>query len=624
MKITRFLWVMIGCFLAQRECLPARCSQGECAPFELNSVREIVDILALKPTDVVVVLDDDEFVAQAISELQPVKELIAVIKDQDACDTFNKNVQDAPHTQVICGGLADADLLSATVIIALSPAIKPQELLAKIVNLPDGVKVLTRHQLDVHESLHLEAIRSIATSELSTVLMYEYLVKRPTVAEVLQEMYRGMTGYGISQEEADSVRKVGGDPTYGEIEFPSAEEIFTKIVPITAHDVFYDLGCGIGKLATWIYLATPAKKVVAIELSDSRYKVALEAQKLMRETVLPKRKAIMRAEWGELALRKTFDVVQGDIAEADLHDATVIYMCSTCYPDLLMQKMVDKFVTLKEGLRIVTLKELPAHPSIHAVGTPQRFKMSWSLEKGSPVYIYEMRHPKLKDVLDKAYEGIDGFSIPEEEKEEVRKQGGAPTYGEITYDSAKILFRDILKIKAGDVFCDLGAGTGKVALQAYLETPATKIIGVELSPKRFADAQTARERVEKLLQEEPYQTLWQQKWGEVDKLCDFRHENIMNTDLTGVTKIFTCATCFSAELMDSIAGFCRKLPQGARIASLKKLSECSELALVKTHKLAMSWSNSVEVYEYVVGAEAAPKASAKKTPAKKAVKPRSP
>lgn len=584
------------------------CSTDLRTRFSRESVREIIDSLNLNNTQIVALIADEDSIAQKLYELAAVKELIVAIKDPQLCEDFEQSInndtrdEDRPRTQIVCGGATAIDLLSADVIIVTALDVDLDALTKRVIQLPDGVKLLTREQLEYDQSLHLEAIRTIALSAARGITMYEYVVKRPTVADLLNELYVGMTGFGISQEEADEVRKAGGDPTYGEIELSSAEKIFTELVPVGPDDVFYDLGCGIGKLALWIYLATPAKKSVGIELCGSRLEQAAKAKKLMEEKILPQRKAIMVADWGDKASRKTINVTCGNIVDANLGDATIIYMCATCYPDSLMQAMVDKFVTLKEGLRIVTLKELPSHPSIHLVGTPQRFPMTWSPERGSPVYIYEMRHPQLKDVLDRSYENIDNVKGIEGNKESVIKAGGTPMHDELTYESAQKLFKNILRIEAGDVFCDLGSGVGKLAMQAYLETPAKRVIGIELSQSRFELAEAAKKRMADALLEAPYNELWSKAWNNSDtKTLEFRNESMLSAALADANKIFVCTTCISSELMGEIVDFCKKLPVGARMVTLKKLQDCSNLQLIKTHTLTSSWSQDVSAYEYVVG-----------------------
>lgn len=557
-----------------------------------HGASEIIDSLSFKESDVVVVIADESSLAQTMYEQVSVKELTVAIADREACEDFDRIVstdtqENRPRTHVVCGGLAEVDLLAANVVIVTALDVDLKNLMERATRLPDGVTLLTRDQLDFDQALHLEAIRTIATSPIQGITMYEYRVQRPTVSDLLTDLYTGMTGFGISQDEADVVRKAGGDPTYGEITCASAEKIFTELVPIGADDVFYDLGCGIGKLAMWVYLATPAKKSVGVELSDSRFSLAAKAKELMEKNILPQRKATMLADWGDKAKRKTVDFVLGNIADFDFRDATIIYMCATCYPDLLMQAMVDKFVTLRAGLRIVALKALPAHPSIHLVGTPQRFPMTWSPDRGSPVYIYEMRHPQLKDVLDKAYRqaSTDG-ALPE---------------SEITYDSVKDLCDNILRLTAQDVFYVLGSGVGKLVLQAYLETPVKSVVGIEASQENFDVALAAYQRMKELLAESPYEALFAKKWSNADeKTLEFVHKNSEEVDLAQATKLVVSASWCSAESVGDLLKLCKKMPAGARVVALSKLSECPELEFVKEHKLVTSWSTPVNAYEYLV------------------------
>jgi tRNA G46 methylase TrmB len=73
--------------------------------------------------------------------------------------------------------------------------------------------------------------------------------------------------------------------------------------------------------------------------------------------------------------------------------------------------------------------------------------------------------------------------ITDEERQEITNKGCSPVYGEILIPSLKTLLDD-LNIKPTDVFYDLGSGTGKVTIQAYLDYPFKKAVGIELAPTR--------------------------------------------------------------------------------------------------------------------------------------------
>ena len=94
--------------------------------------------------------------------------------------------------------------------------------------------------------------------------------------------------------------------------------------------------------------------------------------------------------------------------------------------------------------------------------------------------------------IEENYKDITGFGISTEDTENITNCGGAPTYGEITQDSAQALI-DYLKPTAQDVFVDAGSGVGKLVVQFFFATPIKKAIGVELSQERFKKAIKVKE-----------------------------------------------------------------------------------------------------------------------------------
>ncbi|MBS1986491.1 methyltransferase domain-containing protein [Candidatus Dependentiae bacterium] len=196
------------------------------------------------------------------------------------------------------------------------------------------------------------------------------------VAAVMDDLYRGANGSIISPAESDFIKAKGGNSTYGEIT-PSALTALLQQLSITKKDVLYDLGSGTGKVVMQSYLEFPFKKVVGIELSAQRYK---EAQRAL---------AGLKSR-GFVDKKRSISFIQGDIVETPYTDATVVYLCSTCFSDDLMTKLAEKFSRLKKGARIVTLKQIP-HPNKYRLQLIHecRQAMSWSTPEGSPVYIYK-------------------------------------------------------------------------------------------------------------------------------------------------------------------------------------------------------------------------------------------
>ena len=206
----------------------------------------------------------------------------------------------------------------------------------------------------------------------------------------------------------------------------------------------------------------------------------------------------------------------------------------------------------------------------------------------------------LKRKIERLYQGITGFGINAQEEKSITQQGGAPTYGEITYESLKTLIDD-LKLTDKDVFYDLGSGVGKVALQVFLGSPVKKSAGIELSPTRCNYAQQVKAKLQKpnLLDKA------KKKLKDIgvmskapERKLEFCNQNIVDADLSDATVIFMCSTCFSDDLMKKLDEKLSKLNKGLRILTLKKLPESSKLKLIKTYILPMTWSSGSSVYLY--------------------------
>jgi SAM-dependent methyltransferase len=198
------------------------------------------------------------------------------------------------------------------------------------------------------------------------------LIKKIPVAEArekLDKIYEGISGFGISDKEVKFIKKAGGAATYGEIKFESAQKLLDYLKP-TKDDVFYDLGSGVGKLVLQAYLTTDIKKSVGIELSGTRYELAVKALKAAAEN--------------NLFDHREAKFLNENIITADFSDATIVFICSTCYSEELMEKIAEKLIKLKPGTKIASLKEFKAGrlKKIETLKLP----MTWS--EGSSVYIY--------------------------------------------------------------------------------------------------------------------------------------------------------------------------------------------------------------------------------------------
>ena len=153
--------------------------------------------------------------------------------------------------------------------------------------------------------------------------------KDPT-KELLDTVYKDVNGYTIKEDERNQIVRKGGEPTYGEITYESAQKLLHDL-KLTYNDVFYDLGSGVGKMVVQTYLTTPVKKATGVELATTRAQQALKAKDALSKI-------------GKLHKNRDLEFYIKSIIEVPLDDATVIYMCSTCFSPELMKALTDKFV----------------------------------------------------------------------------------------------------------------------------------------------------------------------------------------------------------------------------------------------------------------------------------------
>lgn len=189
-----------------------------------------------------------------------------------------------------------------------------------------------------------------------------------------------------------------------------------------------------------------------------------------------------------------------------------------------------------------------------------------------------------QEYIQRLYKGVSGFKISSEESSMISSSGGAPTYGEITYESLQTILND-LALTDKDVFYDLGCGVGKTCVQVVLDTPA-QAIGIELSPSRIKQAKKVQ------------QHLIDEKKVASNKRLQFHEKNIFDEKMQDATAVFLCSTCFSADLMQKITDTLAKLKKNLKVVSLKPLPKQNNFTLEKKYNLSMTWSTSTPVYSY--------------------------
>lgn len=185
-------------------------------------------------------------------------------------------------------------------------------------------------------------------------------------------LYENRGGYSIPDEEHHFILQEGGHPQYGEIPFDSAAHILADL-NLSQHDVFYDLGCGVGKLVLQAYLTTPVKRSIGIELSKTRFNIADSCRKqtILDDHTTPNRDLIF---------------LHQNIITANLSDATVCFLSSLAFPARLVQVIMDRLSALQHSVKVISILPLPDHKQFKLIKTYQ-LPMSWASE-GVDVCLY--------------------------------------------------------------------------------------------------------------------------------------------------------------------------------------------------------------------------------------------
>jgi hypothetical protein len=191
--------------------------------------------------------------------------------------------------------------------------------------------------------------------------------------EKLLDWYYGVH-FLLTPKTADIVVENKVDNTvYGEITYQGMQILANKL-KLTPRDVFYDLGCGMGKLVLYMYLAKPIKKSVGIEMIGKRYTIADYALASL-------------VSQGFLDPKRELKLIHNNIRNENFSDATAIFMSSLCFPPGLIEELDQKFSKFKKGLRVATLKPLPESTRLTLVDISY-LPMTWTAT--SRIHYYEL------------------------------------------------------------------------------------------------------------------------------------------------------------------------------------------------------------------------------------------
>lgn len=168
----------------------------------------------------------------------------------------------------------------------------------------------------------------------------------------------------------------------------------------------------------------------------------------------------------------------------------------------------------------------------------------------------------VKQIFDQLYKDVDGRSLSLKGREEAQLSSKSFVYGEVVPDGFYQMMKEANPYP-GQVFYDLGSGTGKGVLLAHLLFDFSKSIGIELLEPLY----NASIEVQKRYNSEILPTIADEVKG---RTMELHLGSFLDYDLSNADFIFMNSTCFQEDLMEALEEKLEMVPANAMIISLSK------------------------------------------------------
>jgi hypothetical protein len=198
-------------------------------------------------------------------------------------------------------------------------------------------------------------------------------------------------------------------------------------------------------------------------------------------------------------------------------------------------------------------------------------------------------------LLKKLFTRVNAKRISLQERYRLHLQEESFVYGEIDI-LAFILLLEQAHPKAGEIFCDLGSGSGKAILTAALAFDFAQSVGIECLPGLCLLAQEKIFKITKTL--EALHT--EEAEASLRRLaCTYVvNQNFFNTDLSQFDVLFINATCLSPVLWSGLLNLLLEVKPGSRIIVTSHTIPYDAFECLYQGRVLMSWGmNRVGIYK---------------------------
>ncbi len=190
-----------------------------------------------------------------------------------------------------------------------------------------------------------------------------------------------------------------------------------------------------------------------------------------------------------------------------------------------------------------------------------------------------------QDLLAALYGDVQGYALSSAGRSRIaRESDPAFTYGEVTPEAIEFMMSQV-QPKEGEVFYDLGAGTGKGVMFSAFLSPFAKAVGIELLDELWASANDTLAKYEQNVK--PNLPLEKQM-----QKIEFRKGDIFVEDISDGDVVFSHCTCFDDELMAKLTKQCETLKSGARVITVTKGINSPLFTTLGTMPFRMAWGDA--------------------------------
>ncbi len=182
---------------------------------------------------------------------------------------------------------------------------------------------------------------------------------------IIDKLYKGIDGFEISRNALSKMNHYYVGYEYGEATTESFYRILASVDPKKT-DIFYDLGCGVGKKVFISSIGFGLRKSVGIELIPDLFQTAQNIKKDYENLVSIKNLKLKR---------NIFEFHQADFNEFDFTDSTIIYLSLA---PMAMEIELDGKIRLaldclKPGSRLIT-SNTPYYSDKYAIQMSEEYE----------------------------------------------------------------------------------------------------------------------------------------------------------------------------------------------------------------------------------------------------------